>query len=107
MRLLGVLKFEQISLIIHFRFRDILMGRREIAVVPRDDGSTFCLHADLPTAKDTIRRLKECKEAYDIHIAMAHDATWVLSRGNEVLMSMLSPYFDDACLDRIRAGVQP
>ncbi|KAF2995946.1 hypothetical protein E8E14_000480 [Neopestalotiopsis sp. 37M] len=86
---------------------DILLGRRDMAILPLPDGSTFCLHADIPAARETIRKLKECKEKFGMHIAMTHDCEWIQLRENKVLMSMLPGYFDDDCLDRIRDGRQP
>ncbi|KAK9784137.1 putative 3-hydroxyisobutyrate dehydrogenase, mitochondrial [Seiridium cardinale] len=50
---------------------DILLGRKDMAIVPISGGATFCLHADIPAARDTIRKLRECQRRRNTHVYIA------------------------------------
>ncbi|KPM40122.1 hypothetical protein AK830_g6428 [Neonectria ditissima] len=87
--------------------RDIFQGRKDIAEVTLTDGSSFCLHEDVLAARHTIDRLREAVDDYGMHMAMTHDAEWIKEQKDEVLMSILHPFFDEHCLLRIRAHLRP
>lgn len=86
---------------------DIFLGNKEIAETQLPDGSRFCLHEDIGAARDTIRKLRAAVDKYGMHIAMTHDAEWIKGQEDDVLMSLLHPFFDAECLRNIRAHQQP
>lgn len=53
-----------------------------------------CLHTDVAAARDTLARMR-MMEGIGVHIALAHDATWMGSESNPVLLSLLDETFRD------------
>lgn len=48
---------------------------------------------DLPAAKDTVARLKAMESDFGVHIALAHDVSWMISGDSLVLASLMEPEF--------------
>lgn len=48
-----------------------------------------CLHTDVTAARDTIARLKVMEEKLGVHIALAHDASWLVEGTDQVLLSLV------------------
>ncbi|KAJ5932831.1 hypothetical protein N7516_007320 [Penicillium verrucosum] len=57
------------------------------------DGSTFCLHTDVAAARDTLARIRVMESELGVHVALAHDATWMEEGKNAVLLSLLDDKF--------------
>ncbi|KAJ5096717.1 hypothetical protein N7456_007438 [Penicillium angulare] len=72
---------------------ELLDGTKEPATLSLPDGSTFSLHADLNTAKETIRRIQTMERDLKVHIALAHDANWMLEEKDKVLLQLLDEQF--------------
>jgi CTP:molybdopterin cytidylyltransferase MocA len=58
-----------------------------MAVREEKDGSVFCMHADRPAARDTIRRLRELGQMEGVHLALAH--VDVDDTGDDTLKALL------------------
>lgn len=52
-----------------------------------------CLHTDVTAAKDTLARIRLLKKELGIHVALAHDATWMQKENDPVLFSLLDEKF--------------
>lgn len=52
-------------------------------------GEEESLHEDLAAARGTVQKLKTLERDYDMHVALAHDSSWMLTGTDEVLMSLL------------------
>lgn len=66
------------------------------------DGKIFCLHTDIPAAKDTLSRVRVMEKDLNFHIALAHDYEWMKKKTDSALMSLLDEKFIqdiDASLD--------
>lgn len=83
------------------RSRSIFDGLEDFAVWKLPDGSSACLQADLPAAKDTLRRIKTMEADFGFHIAFAHDTQWMQSGLDQTLMSMLDEDMKLATKERI------
>lgn len=60
----------------------------------RPDGTKWSLHQDICAAKETIARIRQMEQDYGVHIALAHDASWMLhEEENPVLFSLLDEDF--------------
>jgi hypothetical protein len=66
------------------------------------DGSTFCLHTDVSAARDTLARMRILEKELGVHIALAHDATWMLEESNPVLLSLVDDKFRQDIRDSLR-----
>lgn len=53
------------------------------------NGSTFCLHTDVNAAKDTLARLRTMEQKLGVHIALAHDTTWMKEEENYAVLHSL------------------
>ncbi|KAJ5242767.1 uncharacterized protein N7469_001094 [Penicillium citrinum] len=73
--------------------RSLLDGTHDFAEFLLPDGSRGCLHMDLPAAKATVARVKAMESDFGFHIALAHDASWMISDSNPVLASLIEPEF--------------
>lgn len=62
------------------------------------DGSTGSLQADIRAAKDTIAKIRIMEQNLKVHIAFAHDASWMKEGSDKVLMSLL----DSDMMDKIK-----
>ncbi|KAB8264395.1 beta-lactamase-like protein [Aspergillus pseudonomiae] len=56
-------------------------------------GTMACLHTDVTAAKDTLARIRLLKKELGIHVALAHDATWMQKENDPVLFSLLDEKF--------------
>jgi hypothetical protein len=54
--------------------------------------------ADVCAAKDTIAKIRIMEEDLKVHVAFAHDTSWMRDGSNKVLMSLL----DNQMIDRIK-----
>ncbi|GAB7349176.1 hypothetical protein MBLNU459_g8111t1 [Dothideomycetes sp. NU459] len=52
-------------------------------------GGKSCLHSDLPSAKDSLRRIKVMESEFGAHVAFAHITQWMQDGKDDVLMSLL------------------
>ncbi|KOS38868.1 hypothetical protein ACN38_g10297 [Penicillium nordicum] len=73
--------------------REILDGLKEFGTFEMPDGSTFCLHTDVAAARDTLARIRVMESELGVHVALAHDATWMEEGKNAVLLSLLDDKF--------------
>ncbi|KAL3458358.1 beta-lactamase-like protein [Aspergillus heterothallicus] len=73
--------------------RDLLNGTKSFGTFPLPDGSMTCLHADPDAARDTLAKLRVLERDMGAHVALAHDASWMVEGGDEVLMSLLDERF--------------
>ncbi|KAF2199969.1 Metallo-hydrolase/oxidoreductase [Delitschia confertaspora ATCC 74209] len=81
--------------------RELLDGKYEIAefCVPGLGKST--LHADLQAAQRTIERVRVLEKEFGFHVALAHDASWMKSGADQVLMSLLDESMKQAAREKI------
>ncbi|KAE8163788.1 hypothetical protein BDV40DRAFT_287492 [Aspergillus tamarii] len=56
-------------------------------------GSMACLHTDVTAAKDTLARIRLMEKELGVHVALAHDATWMQEENDPVLLSLLDEKF--------------
>lgn len=81
--------------------RELLEGRYKIAHFCGPGGEKASLHADLPAARDTIARIRILDRNPDVHVALAHDASWMKEGKDQVLMSLLDADMRKAARERI------
>ncbi|KAF1842780.1 Metallo-hydrolase/oxidoreductase [Cucurbitaria berberidis CBS 394.84] len=72
--------------------RELLDGKKEIAQF----GENMSLHTDLNAAKDTIAKIRTLERGCGLHVALAHDASWLKQGSDSVLMSLLDDYMKAA-----------
>lgn len=70
-------------------------------------GNLTCLHSDQTAALDTLRRIKLAEDKLGFHVALAHDADWMVAGSDVVLMSLLNAGMKCAARNRIRQGEVP
>ena len=84
---------ERARLIIVFYFSSaILDGLRDFSSFDLPNGGMFCLHTDIIAARDTLARIR-VMEKLGVHIALAHDATWMEEQSDAILLSLLDTKF--------------
>jgi hypothetical protein len=66
--------------------RHLLDGHREFGVWTTAKGIQ-CIHGDLESAKDTLKRLQSLVAMKDVHVAMAH--VYVDETGDPLLQSLV------------------
>lgn len=76
-------------------------GIEQFAVWKNPDGCFTSLQADIPAAKDTIRRIKLMEEELGCHIAFAHDTEWMKTGSDQVLMGTLDDDMKKAVKERL------
>ncbi|KAL6250266.1 hypothetical protein RBB50_002567 [Rhinocladiella similis] len=85
--------------------KPLLDGKYDIAEVTRPDGSKWSLHEDVCAAKETIASIRKLEVEYGCHIALAHDASWMLKdkEGDQdpVLFGLLGDEFTDDVRGRV------
>lgn len=81
--------------------RRLFDGLEEFATWQASNGSSACLQADIPAAKDTIRRIKVMEEVLGCHVAFAHDTEWMKAGLDNTLMSMLDEDMKEAAEKRL------
>ncbi|KAL2205512.1 Metallo-hydrolase/oxidoreductase [Sarocladium strictum] len=86
----------------------LLRGTEEIATYTDGNGEAVAyLQRDLPAARKTIDKIRKLEADYGVHIALAHDATWMVDQTNPVLMGLLDDSKKEDWLDRIAKGLRP
>ncbi|KAK5464571.1 hypothetical protein LTS15_001133 [Exophiala xenobiotica] len=71
--------------------RQIYEGLGDFAVFTLPGGHKACLQADVPAAKDTLKRIQAFEDAYGAKVCLAHDATWMLTGStDETLISFVA-----------------
>ena len=82
-------------------FRRLFDGLEDFAVWQMPDGCSTSLQADIPSAKDTLRRMKVMEKDLGCRIAFAHDTEWMKAGQDETLMSMLDEDMRTAARERL------
>lgn len=59
------------------------------------------LHADIAAAKSTMAKIRALEKDHGFHVALAHDAGWMRSGSDQVLMSLLDAELLRAAKERI------
>ncbi|KAH7242855.1 beta-lactamase-like protein [Fusarium solani] len=86
----------------------LLREKEDIALYDLPTGETAAyLHKDLPAARITIDKIRLAESKYGMHIALAHDATWLVSQHDPVLMSLVDDDKRGIWLDRVAQGERP
>jgi hypothetical protein len=88
------------TVLIDVFIRALLDGREEFATFEYPDGSPGCLQWDVPAAKDTIARIKIMVQDMGVHVALAHDISWMMEDSNQMLLSLLDAPLLDATRER-------
>jgi hypothetical protein len=65
------------------------------------------LQQDIPAAHKAIDNIRKLQADYGVHVALAHDATWMIEQTNSVLMSLLDDNKKGVWLDRVAQGLRP
>ncbi|TVY21146.1 Cytochrome P450 monooxygenase andK [Lachnellula arida] len=79
----------------------IFDGLEQFAVWETPDGCSASLQADIPGAKDTIRRIRLMEKELGCHVAFAHDTEWMKKGLNQTLMVMLDSDMKRATKERL------
>ncbi|KXJ87808.1 beta-lactamase-like protein [Microdochium bolleyi] len=91
--------------------QEILRGERHMATFQTETGETKAyLHKDLTAATDTLIRIREAQKRDGMHVALAHDASWMTGQGEKtdaVLMSLLHKNKKGEWLARVARGERP
>ncbi|GAQ45197.1 hypothetical protein AtubIFM55763_006660 [Aspergillus tubingensis] len=69
--------------------RALLDGVKDFARFPLPGGTHFCLHTDLDAARDTVARVRYLETHRGVHIALAHDTSFIEDGQDTVLLSLL------------------
>ncbi|KAK5193426.1 hypothetical protein LTR99_006978 [Exophiala xenobiotica] len=86
-------------------FRQIYEGLGDFAVFTLPGGHKACLQADVPAAKDTLKRIKAFEDAYGAKVCLAHDATWMLNGStDETLISFVAEDVREAFRSALSVG---
>ena len=63
------------------------------------------MQADIPAAKDTLKRIKTFEGAFGAKVCLAHDATWMLDGStDETLISFVSENVREAFQSALSIG---
>jgi hypothetical protein len=81
--------------------RRLLDGLEDFGQWQMPDGCSASLQADFPAAKDTIKRINVMENDLKCHVALAHDAEWMKSGTDQVLMSLVDEDMKIAARERI------
>ncbi|KAH7000691.1 beta-lactamase-like protein [Ilyonectria destructans] len=86
----------------------LLNGEAEMACFTKANGVTAAyLHMDVAAARDTIERIKKARSDYGMHVALAHDDSWLIDQSDKVLMTLLSEHKKGEWLERVKQNVRP
>ncbi|EKG09712.1 hypothetical protein MPH_13234 [Macrophomina phaseolina MS6] len=85
--------------------RELLDGKFDFAVFEAPNGVKMSLQSDIPAAKGTISRIKQLEDL-GVHVALAHDTTWIKDGTDAVLMGLLDGGMM-ASVDNILKGERP
>ena len=88
-------------------YSELYHGKHDFARFPLPGGNTGCLQADIPAAKDTLSRIRVLEQQHGVHVAFAHDNSWMLEGTDEVLMSLLSDELKHAAQNVLPTGGLP
>ncbi|PYH38770.1 uncharacterized protein BO87DRAFT_443205 [Aspergillus neoniger CBS 115656] len=69
--------------------RALLDGVKDFASFPLPGGTHFCLHTDLDAAQDTVARVRYLETHRGVHVALAHDTSFIEDGQDTVLLSLL------------------
>ncbi|RAQ47384.1 hypothetical protein AFGD_008876 [Aspergillus flavus] len=72
--------------------RALLDGTKEFGTFELN-GNMACLHTDVTAAKDTLARIRLIEKELGVHVALAHDPTWMQDESDPVLLSLLDEKF--------------
>ncbi|KAL7771223.1 hypothetical protein CFE70_001166 [Pyrenophora teres f. teres 0-1] len=81
--------------------RDLLDGKQEVAEFPGPGTESISLHTDIATAKETMAKIRALEIDCGAHTALAHDALWMKSGTDQVLMSLLDDKMKTAAKEKI------
>lgn len=87
--------------------RALLEGRQEFQTWTTSNGKLVSLHEDLSAAKDTVKKIRELEIEYGMHVALAHDISWMLAAEDQVLLSLLKGDMQDFVKVRLAEGKYP
>lgn len=82
--------------------RALLDGVKDFARFPLPGGTHFCLHTDLDAARDTVARVRYLETHRGVHVALAHDTSFIEDGQDTVLLSLL----DEEGLDGWDAAIR-
>ncbi|KAL3485033.1 hypothetical protein BJX62DRAFT_247908 [Aspergillus germanicus] len=83
--------------------RALLDGTKSFGTFDLPNGNRISLHTDADAAHNTLVRPRILKEM-GMHIALAHDASWMEERTDEVLMSSLDERFCEDVRGALKRG---
>jgi hypothetical protein len=66
--------------------RKLIDAKAEIGSWKGFDGTTWCMHQDKESARDSIRRLRELGQMDGVHLALAH--VYLEDTGDEFLKTL-------------------
>ncbi|KAL6399468.1 Metallo-hydrolase/oxidoreductase [Ilyonectria robusta] len=79
-----------------------------MACFTKANGETAAyLHMDVAAARDTIERIKKARSDCGMHVALAHDDSWLIDQSDEALMTLLSEDKKGEWLERVKQNVRP
>lgn len=81
--------------------RELLEGKYEIAEFCVPGLGKSSLHSDIPAAKGTMEKIRILEKNFGFHVALAHDASWMKTREDHVLMSLLDADMKRAAKEKI------
>lgn len=81
--------------------RELLEGKYEIAEFCVPGLGKSSLHSDIPAAKGTMEKIRILEKNFGFHVALAHDASWMKTREDHVLMSLLDAEMKRAAKEKI------
>lgn len=88
--------------------RALLKGEADIACYTTPDGKrTAYLHMDLEVAQTTIGRIRKAEKEHGVHVALAHDESWLVTQHDPILMSLLDENKRGEWLERVKDGLEP
>ncbi|VUC37335.1 unnamed protein product [Clonostachys rosea] len=98
----------RVPLILLIVISALLRGEKEMATYIAEDGKVAAwLHKDIPAANKTIDKIRTAEAQFGVHVALAHDATWMIDQSDPVLMSLLSDSKKGKWLERVTQGLRP
>jgi hypothetical protein len=81
-----------------------LDGTKSFGTFDLPNGNTISLHTDVDAAHNTLARLRIVEKELGMHIALAHDASWMEEGTDEVLMSLLDERFREDMTGALKRG---
>ncbi|PVI02246.1 Metallo-hydrolase/oxidoreductase [Periconia macrospinosa] len=84
--------------------RELLDGTQQIGWFDVPGAGSMSLHSDVDAAMDTIERIRVLERIHGVHVALAHDASWMMEGKDEVLMGLLSEEMKKTVGEKIEKG---